>query len=191
MRIAIDIDSTLHHYWDVLSDAARRRFGIDLPYEEQFDWGITRLKPEQLQLCIDETHCEQVIMEGRPYPQAVETVRAWHEQGHFIHITSHRSTDAHDATVQWLDKIGLPHDELYCSYDKVSRCTEIGIDLLIDDSPINLERALERGIAVATILHPWNRDVCENEGIVCARDWPSLAARLEPLLAARRGPAAA
>ena len=27
MRIAIDIDSTLHHYWDRLSDAALRRFG--------------------------------------------------------------------------------------------------------------------------------------------------------------------
>ena len=39
MRIAIDIDSTLHHYWDVLSAAARRRFGVDLPYEEQVDLG--------------------------------------------------------------------------------------------------------------------------------------------------------
>ena len=67
MRIAIDIDSTLHHYWDVLSDAAQRRFGIDLPYEEQFDWGITRLKPEQLTCCIDETHCDEQILAGRPY----------------------------------------------------------------------------------------------------------------------------
>ena len=56
MRIAIDIDSTLHHYWDRLSDSARKRFGIELPYEEQFDWGITRLKPQQLQVCIDDTH---------------------------------------------------------------------------------------------------------------------------------------
>ena len=191
MRIAIDIDSTLHHYWDVLSDAAQRRFGIDLPYEEQFDWGITRLKPEQLQLCIEETHCEQTIMDAVPYAGAVETVRAWHEQGHFIHITSHRAVSAHDATLRWLDKIGLPHDELYCSYDKVARCTEIGIDLLIDDSPVNIARAVERGMAVATIRHPWNQDVCEEEGIICAEDWAGLAAKLEPLLgAARRAPAA-
>ena len=44
MRIAIDIDSTLHHYWDTLSEIAVRRFGIELPYEEQFTWGITRLR---------------------------------------------------------------------------------------------------------------------------------------------------
>src|SRR3954470_6022238 len=161
MRIAIDIDSTLHHYWDVLSEAAQRRFGIDLPYEEQFDWGITRLRPEQLQVCIDETHCDTAILAGDPYPGAVETVRAWHEEGHFIHVTSHRAEGCHAATAQWLDRIGMPYDDLYCSYDKVSRCVELGIDVLVDDSPINIARALEHGIVAATIVHPWNRDLCE------------------------------
>lgn len=185
MRIAIDIDSTLHHYWDVLSAAARRRFGIDLPYEEQLDWGITRLKPEQLALCIAETHCEGAIVASRPYPDAVETVRRWHEAGHFIHITSHRDSGAHDATERWLREIDLPHDELYCSFDKVGRCMEIGIDLLVDDSPVNLARAVEQGLMVATIAHPWNRDVCEEEDVVCAADWRELAALLDPVLAQR------
>ena len=182
MRIAIDIDSTLHHYWDVLSDAAQRRFGIDLPYEEQFDWGITRLKPEQLTCCIDETHCDAVILAGRPYPDAVEAVNGWAQAGHFIHITSHRSERAHAATERWLHAIGLRFDELYCSQDKVTRCAEIGIDMLIDDSPHNIQSALERDIAVATIRHPWNADVCETEDVVCARDWTELARKLHPLL---------
>jgi uncharacterized HAD superfamily protein len=186
MRIAIDIDSTLHHYWDVLSDAARRRFGVDLPYEEQFDWGITRLKPEQLKCCIDETHCDATILAGRPYPGAVEAVNAWAGAGHFIHITSHRATTSHDATAQWLKKIGLRYDELYCSYDKVAKCEEIGIDLLVDDSPGNIQRALDADIAVATIVHPWNRDICEIEDVVCAKDWPELAVKLQPLVSARR-----
>jgi uncharacterized HAD superfamily protein len=186
MRIAIDIDSTLHHYWDVLSDAARRRFGIELPYEEQFDWGITRLKPEQLKCCIDETHCETAILAGRPYPGAVETVNAWAADGHFIHITSHRATKAHDATTQWLDAIGLRYDELYCSYDKVAKCEEIGIDLLVDDSPTNIERALDAGIAAATIKHPWNQDVCETEDVICATDWPELARKLQPIVSGKR-----
>src|SRR3954471_15153882 len=186
MRIAIDIDSTLHHYWDVLSDAARRRFGIELPYEEQFDWGVTRLKPEQLTCCIDETHGDAAILAGRPYPGAVETVNAWAAAGHFIHITSHRAERAHDATERWLRDIGLQYDELYCSDDKVTRCAEISIDLLIDDSPKNIERALERGIRVATIHHPWNADVCEIEDVVCARDWAQLSARIAPLLGAEK-----
>ena len=95
MRIALDIDSTLHHYWDTLSEAARCRFGIELPYEEQFDWGITRLKPKQLEVVIADTHSDEAILAGTPYPGAVETVRAWHEAGHFIHVTSHRAGGCH------------------------------------------------------------------------------------------------
>jgi len=183
MRIAIDIDSTLHHYWDILSEVSVRRFGVELPYDEQFTWGITRLRPEQLTLCIEESHSDERILAGAPYPGAVQAVRRWHEEGHYVHITSHRAVDRKDATAAWLRQIELPFDDLHCSYDKVSRCVELEIDLLIDDGPLNLAAALQQGIAVATIRHPWNRDLCDEEGILGARDWPELERLLEPLLA--------
>ena len=181
MRIAIDIDSTLHHYWDQFEAAAKRRFGIELPYSEQL-WHIDRLRPEQVRACVEETHTDERILAAVPYRDAVETVRAWKEAGHFIHITSHRHTGAHAATEQWLARIELPYDELYCSDDKVSHCRAIGIELLIDDSPVNLSAAIDAGLRAATISHPWNRDICEEEDIVCAADWRSLARALEPLL---------
>jgi uncharacterized protein len=185
MRIAIDIDSTLHHYWDTLSEIAVRRFGIELPYEEQLTWGITRLKPEQLEICIEESHSEERILAGTPYPGAVETVRRWHdEEGHYVHVTSHRDPRCAPATARWLEQIELPCDDVCCSWEKVSRCAELRIDVLIDDSPLNLAAALERGIAAATIAHPWNRDVCEEEDVLAAEDWPGLARALEPLLSA-------
>jgi uncharacterized protein len=182
MRIAIDIDSTLHHYWDILSEVSVRRFGVELPYDEQFTWGITRLKPEQLEICIEESHSEQSIMAGTPYPGAVETVRRWHTDGHYIHVTSHRDPRCAPATARWLAEIGIPFDDLCCSWEKVSRCAELQIDVLIDDSPFNLIAAMERGIAVATIAHPWNTDVCEEEDVLAAVDWPELERLLEPLL---------
>jgi uncharacterized protein len=183
MRIAIDVDSTLHHYWDTLSEIAVRRFGIELPYDEQFTWGITRLKPEQLQICIEESHSEQRILAGTPYPGAVETVRRWHDtEGHYVHVTSHRDPSRAPATERWLRETGVPFDDVCCSWEQVSRCAELEIDVLIDDSPLNLVAALERGIAAATIAHPWNRDVCEEEDVLAAADWPGLARALEPLL---------
>jgi uncharacterized HAD superfamily protein len=182
LRIAVDIDSTLHHYWDQLAAIAKRRFGVDLPYDEQVTWRISRLRPEQVYVCVAETHREDNVLAAVPYPGAVETIRAWREAGHFIHVTSHRTTEAHDATERWLKQIGLPYDELYCSFDKIARCREIEIDLLIDDSPLMLANALEAGMTAATIEHPWNRDLCEEEDIVSAPDWPTLAQRLEPLL---------
>jgi uncharacterized protein len=183
MRIAIDIDSTLHHYWPLLSAAAKRRFGIELPYDRQFTWAISRLREEQLRVCVQDTHSDEAIAAAEPYPHAVETVNRWHEAGHFIHITSHRAGEAHEATERWLQGIGLPYDELYCSYDKISRCREISIEVLIDDSPENLRRAIDAGITAATLLHPWNRELCETEDVICAEDWDGLAKRLEPVLA--------
>jgi uncharacterized HAD superfamily protein len=182
MRIAIDVDSTLHHYWDVLSEISRRRFGVELPYEEQFTWGITRLRPDQLSLCIEESHSDQAILAGRAYPGAVDTIREWSRQGHFIHVTTHRSPTCASATTQWLESLELPFDDLYCSQDKVARCVELDIDILIDDSPFNISAAIKHGIATATILHPWNAELCEVEDVLGAEDWTELAKLLAPVL---------
>jgi hypothetical protein len=182
MKIAIDIDSTLHHYWDQFAAAAKKRFGVDLPYEHQVTWHISRLRPEQVKACVAETHGPEKVGAARPYPGAAETIRRWKEQGHYIHITTHRTTEAHEATREWLDRHEIPYDDLYCSDDKVTRCRELGIDVLIDDSPVNLERAIEAGIRPATILHPWNRDLVEEEDVVAADDWPGLERELAPFL---------
>jgi uncharacterized HAD superfamily protein len=181
-RIAIDIDSTLHHYWDLLDRIAQDRFGVELPYDEQRTWGITTLEHEQLVECIRETHSEENILGAGPYPDAVETVRQWSEQGHWIHITSHRAEDTCEATAQWLDRIGLPYDDLHCSYDKVTRCVELGIHVLIDDSPVNLTKARDEGILGATLIHPWNEDLIDGRHIVGADDWAGLKKRLAPQL---------
>jgi uncharacterized protein len=101
-------------------------------------------------------------------------------------VTSHRAGGCHPATATWLEQIGLPFDDLYCSYDKVSRCVELGIDVLVDDSPVNIRRALEQRIVAATLVHPWNEDVCEEEPVIAAKDWQELARRLEPVLSGVR-----
>ena len=181
-RIALDIDSTLHHYWDLLADLSERRFGVPLPYEEQHGWGIHQLEPAQLKELIDETHSAENIETAEPYPYAVETVRAWHAEGHWIHVTSHRAEGTRESTVRWLERIGMPYDDLHCSYDKISRCVELGIDVLVDDSPLNLTKAREQGIIGATIIHPWNADLTAEDGVIGARDWTELKVRLDELL---------
>jgi len=182
-RIAIDIDSTLHHYWEQLRAVVLRDHGVDLPYDQQTTWDIDQLQAAALQQAVLETHGRESVLAAEPYAGAVETVREWHAAGHFIHVTSHRTTDAYPHTAEWLDAHGFPYDELYCSYDKISRCVEIGIDVLVDDSPANLARARDHGIVAATLRHPWNADLCERDDVLCAADWAGLRAALEPVLA--------
>jgi uncharacterized protein len=182
-KIALDIDSTLHPYWDLLQRIVRERYGVELPYEEQYDWGIGALERDAVIHCVEESHSDENILAGVPYANAVETVRDWHEQGHWIHVTSHRRTQTAKATAEWLAKIGMPFDDLHCSFDKVTRCAELGIHVLVDDSPVNITRAREAGIVPATIIHPWNREVVEHDGVVAADDWEGLRAALDPVLA--------
>ena len=101
--------------------------------------------PEQVRACVSETHSEERVLAAEPYPGAVEAVRRWHEAGHFIHITSHRATASQrrDRALAATGS-GCAYDELYCSEDKVARCREIGIDVLIDDSPENLAGSARR-----------------------------------------------
>jgi uncharacterized protein len=182
-RIALDIDSTLHPYWDLLQRVVRERYGVELPYEDQRDWGITVLERDAVIHCVEETHSDENIAAGVPYPDAVETVRAWHEQGHWIHVTSHRRVSTRAATEAWLEAIGMPYDDLHCSFDKISRCVELEIDVLVDDSPLNIAKARAAGIAAATIVHPWNEELVDRDGVIGARDWNELRRRLDPVLA--------
>ena len=182
MRIAIDIDSTLHHHWPLVAAAAKRRFGVELPYEQQVPSTSRRLSEAQLRVCIEDTHSDAAIAGARPYPHAVETVNRWYDAGHSIHITSRRAERSLPATQRWLDDIGLRRHELSCDDDKVARCRRIGIELLIDDSPSTLLRARDAGILAATLRHPWNEHVCGASHVTCAADWRELARVLEPVL---------
>ena len=56
--------------------------------------------------------------------------------------------------------------------------------MLGDDSPVNIVRAREAGIVPATILHPWNAELVERDGVIGARNWASLKGKLDPVLEA-------
>ena len=78
-KIALDIDSTLHPYWDLLQRIVRERYGLELPYEEQRDWGITgAASATRWSTAWRRRHSDENILAGVPYEDAVETVRDWH-----------------------------------------------------------------------------------------------------------------
>jgi hypothetical protein len=54
--------------------------------------------------------------------------------------------------------------------------------VLVDDSPVNIVRARDAGIVPATIVHPWNAELVEREGVIAARDWAELRAKLSDTL---------
>ena len=49
----------------------------------------------------------------------------------------------------------------------------------IDGREVNY---VDAGIIAATLLHPWNRELCATEDVVCGEDWPELARNLDEVL---------
>ena len=179
----------------VASPEAARRF-VAYWGAEGATWikAYTDIRRSELSAAIQEFYAERQprrFMAGSDFfnrtqdfnPGAVETVSEWHRDGHWIHITSHRREYARDATARWLDRIGMPYDDLHCSFDKVSRCVELGIDVLVDDSPVNLVKAREVGIAGATLVHPWNEEIVAAGDAIGAENWAELRVKLRPVLA--------
>jgi hypothetical protein len=76
----------------------------------------------------------------------------------------------------------MPWDDLHCSFDKVPRCVELGIDVLVDDSPVNISNARAEGIVAATIVHPWNEEIVAADDVIAAPDWKGLRTALDPVL---------
>ena len=160
---------------------AQRRFGVDAARTtSQVTWEIDRARARAAAArCVDETHSAEQVLAAEPYPGAVETIRALARR----RATSSTSPSTAPPTRTRTPRSGwtrsaCPYDELYCSYDKIARCVEIGIDVLIDDSPVNArQRACEPGITAATLEHPWNRELSRRD-VICAPDWPTLAQRL-------------
>ena len=181
-RIALDIDSTLHHYWDLLQRIAHERYGVDLPYEEQRDWGITVLERDAVVHCVEETHSDENIAAGVPYPDAVETVRDWHDAGPLDPRDEPPAREhATRPPRRWLERIGMPYDDLHCSFDKVTRCVELGIDVLVDDSPVNIAkraRGGHRGRDDRPSLERGDRRAAD--GVIGARDWGGLQGGARP-----------
>jgi len=58
-------------------------------------------------------------------------------------------------TERWLARHRLPYDELHISHDKTVLFPDA--DIVVDDLPRTLEKAVESGALGAGLLFPWNR----------------------------------
>ncbi|HXX79930.1 MAG TPA: hypothetical protein VEI46_00135, partial [Thermodesulfovibrionales bacterium] len=55
---------------------------------------------------------------------------------------------------------GLAYDELHLSSDKTTLFART--DVVVDDSPYTLEKALESGVLGTGLLFPWNKPCADN-----------------------------
>ena len=70
---------------------------------------------------IDGTVCDDVpneeperMIDCEPYPDALETINRWYDQGHIICFFTSRTENLKQITIDWLDKHGFKYHSVLC-----------------------------------------------------------------------------
>lgn len=158
MKLGIDLDGVVYNYTKDFEEYARSfpEWEHSLPltfssWDFYTEWGLTT--EEFLQIQADGVMAGKIFRRGEAYPDAIPTLRKLKEDGHEIHIITHRhGTRAQISTLEWLQENGVSYDKLTFAEDK----TTSHVDIMVDDRPKNVEASLKAGIPVVMMRQSWN-----------------------------------
>ena len=162
-RAIVDIDNTLWHFCDVFYEQLRK-INKSFPSPDKWThWDIWQgyCSEADFYRAVNVIHANQHSDSYVPYPEAKDFLITLKENDYHITIASHRSPDHRKQTEKWLKTHGLVYDELHLSFHKTQLLDE-SPDVVVDDSPQVLEKAVEQGVMATGLLFPWNREYADN-----------------------------
>jgi hypothetical protein len=158
----IDIDNTLWQFSDAFYlELAKINGNFPTPDRwRTYDIWEGYCSVEDFIAAINTIHHNQDSDRYRPYPESRDLLSSLRDHGFHIIIASHRTPETRLPTERWLARHGLLYDELHLSLDKTVLFPKA--DIVVDDSPLTLEKAIESGALGAGLLFPWNIGYASN-----------------------------
>mgnify|MGYP001184893653 CR=1 FL=1 len=162
-KAIVDIDNTLWHFCDALYDQLKKINKTFPAPDNWINWDMWEgfCSIDEFLGAVNAVHLNQHSDNHLPYPEAKDFLINLKENGYHITIASHRSPDYRKQTKKWLEKHGLVYDELHLSFHK-TELFDMSTDVVVDDSPHVLEKAVDKGVMATGLLFPWNRDYTDN-----------------------------
>ena len=157
-KAIVDIDNTLWQFCDVFYEELRK-INKDFPTTENWThWDIWQgyCTEDDFYNAVNAIHFNQDSDKFQPYPEAQGFLETLKQNGYHITIASHRSPEFITQTQGWLKKHGLVYDDIHLSYHK-TQLINSKTDVVVDDSPHVLEKAVEYGALATGLLFPWNK----------------------------------
>lgn len=151
----IDIDNTLWDFATILYEEISK-LNPQMPMPDKWiHWDFWKdfLRAEEFYSIINKIHCRQDSF--GVFPDAEDFLRELKANNYKIIIASHREENSRIPTINWLIKHNLTFDELHLSYDKTVLFPFCNI--VVDDSPHVLERAINSNIIATGLEFAWNR----------------------------------
>jgi hypothetical protein len=158
----IDIDNTLWQFSDAFY-LELKKINKDFPTPDQwctYDIWEGYCSVEDFIAAINTIHYNQDSDRYQPYPESKDFLSSLKENGFHIILASHRMKEMRQPTERWLADHRLSYDELHLSLDKTVLFPNV--DIVVDDSPLTLEKAIESGALGAGLSFPWNRAYAGN-----------------------------
>lgn len=156
MKIGIDIDGVIldsernlkfyADYWSYFQLNKNRLRDDDVTQENCFDWTDTEID------FFYSNYFDNITKKSELVVGAKEIISKLKEDGHQLYIVTlrgyYRPEERLDAEEK-LKQLGVEFDEICWSIkDKIGKCKELGITLMIDDNPDNVEQFANQDISV-------------------------------------------
>lgn len=167
MKLGLDVDGVMYgftHSWITAPTtvAYMAKKGIPQPDDPEFHtWNDFERMGFTLEdflttvrLGVDDGYIFRV---GEPFEGCVDVINALKDEGHTIHIITHRDWGEKTIvnTMDWFHEYQIPFDTFTFAEDK----TIVGVDLLLDDRDKNYEESIKQGIPCVLMDRDWNQHV--------------------------------
>jgi len=189
MKIGIDFDEVIAEFIDKLLEHYNGSSGKSLRKEDFSSynlwemWGGTR---EEAIKIVDEFHDSPLFSEINPSERALEAIDALLKNNELFIITA-RPARFKTKTEEWLRK-HLPDKNFHVVYSgdfhkeqastKAQICKELGVTLMIEDSPHTALDCINNNIKVILFNKPWNKSL-EHKEVVRVNNWEEALIEIE------------
>lgn len=182
MNIGIDIDGVLTDFERYVIDygtkmCVEENWTLNMDVSQYLDINVFDWDNNQAEIFRDK-YFVKYLTESPVRIFAPEIIIKLKEEGNKIYLITARDDDEmpdehygkiQSITREWLKKQSIIYDELIFKKEKLQPCIENNIDVMIEDSPENIER-LSKKIKVIKFDCRYNNDI-ENKNITTAYSW--------------------
>lgn len=191
LRLAIDFDGVLFDQVPHIIRGFQELHGVDISPVESWQWNLSEhpavrqagLTEDQIWEVFRHLEVQEEIHRTRPLdPYALDVLGGWREQGLTVHIVTSRPTRARGSVELFLDHNDVPHHDLHMGIHH-----KTDWDVLVDDLPINVDRAVDAGCRALLFDQPYNRDHPAEDNPLRVQGWSHVEAVIEEVVLGSNG----
>lgn len=187
LRIAIDIDEVLVPHAKDYLEFHNKKFGTNFDFESFGNfkyWEILGFSLEEIQVLFKEF---SEVYNFPPFENSQRVISTL-AKSHDLFIITSRPLEVKELTLDFLDNnFGNCFNQVLFSGDnngelkiKSDLCIDLGIDIIIEDSPVIAQKCLDRGVQVFLFDQPWNREL-SGENFIRVYNWEDILNKLKEI----------